>query len=249
MAIVVGIDEAGFGPILGPLVVSSCSFSLPQDLLGTNLWQILKKTAYNKRKHLAGRLLITDSKKAYTRSLGIKHLERTVLAALLCLGEKPATLNDLLAILCKDVLNRLSNYPWYKDAGKLPLPIDDPDKIIAASALASDLASNDITLKELKCCCLDVGFYNKMMDSVKNKANVLFTATSQLIKNAYDSNMQDDIEIIIDRQGGRTRYREHLLRCFPDMYLTIIRETQQASSYELKLDNRRVILHFVVDAD
>jgi ribonuclease HII len=249
MAVLVGIDEAGFGPILGPLVVSSCSFSLPQHLLKADLWQILKKTVSNKRKHIAGRLLITDSKKAYTRSLGIKHLERTVLAALLCLGEKPTTLNDLLALLCRDALDRLNQYPWYKDAGTLPIPADNKDKAIAAAALANDLADNDIALAGLKSCCLDVGFYNKMMDSVRNKASVLFTATSRLIKDAYDTHVQDELEIVIDRQGGRMRYREHLLRSFPDMSLTIIRETPNASSYELCADGRRMCLHFVVDAD
>jgi len=249
MAVLVGIDEAGFGPILGPLVVSSCSFSLPQHLLKADLWQILKKTVSNKRKRLAGRLLIADSKKAYTRSLGIKHLERTVLAALLCLGEKPTTLNEFLALLCQDALDRISQYPWYKDAGVLPIPADDKDKAIAAAALANDLADNNITLAGLKSCCLDVGFYNKMMDSVRNKASVLFTATSRLIKDAYDTHVQDELEIVIDRQGGRMRYREHLLRSFPNMNLTIMRETPNASDYELRADGRRMCLHFVVDAD
>ncbi len=70
MAVFVGIDEAGFGPILGPLVVSSSTFSLPHDLIGADLWQTLRKSLANKRKRLAGRLLITDSKKAYSKSLG-----------------------------------------------------------------------------------------------------------------------------------------------------------------------------------
>jgi ribonuclease HII len=42
MAVLVGIDEAGFGPILGPLVVSSSTFSLPRRLIKADLWQILR---------------------------------------------------------------------------------------------------------------------------------------------------------------------------------------------------------------
>ena len=64
MAILVGIDEAGFGPILGPLVVSSSTFSLPRQLLASDLWQVLRRSVGNRRKRLAGRLLIADSKKA-----------------------------------------------------------------------------------------------------------------------------------------------------------------------------------------
>ena len=82
MVVLVGIDEAGFGPLLGPLVVSSSSFSLPNNLLKTDLWQVLRNSVGNRRKRLAGRMLITDSKKAYSRAAGIKHLERTVLGCL-----------------------------------------------------------------------------------------------------------------------------------------------------------------------
>ncbi|MEA3226970.1 MAG: hypothetical protein U9Q07_13550, partial [Planctomycetota bacterium] len=100
MSILVGIDEAGYGPILGPLVVSSSALSLPHDLLKSDLWQILRKSLGNRRKRLAGRLLVTDSKKAYSRALGIKHLERTVLGTLKCLGKEPGTLVELIEVLC-----------------------------------------------------------------------------------------------------------------------------------------------------
>jgi len=249
MAILVGIDEAGFGPILGPLVVSSSTFSLPHHLLTADLWQILRKSVANKRKRLAGRLLITDSKKAYSKSLGIKHLQRTVLAAFRCLGEEPTALIELIKLLCPGCLERLSEYPWYRDAGNQRILVDDADKTIASTVLADDMALNGIKLLGLRSCCLDVAFYNKMMSSVKNKANVLFTATSQLIKNASDKFTNEDLQIMIDRQGGRIRYRRNLLRMFPDMELTILRESPQISSYELQADGKCMRLHFVVDAD
>jgi ribonuclease HII len=88
-----------------------------------------------------------------------------------------------------------------------------------------------------------------MVNSVKNKASVLFTATSQLIKNAFDNFKADDLQIIIDRQGGRTHYRKALLTMFPDTDLRILRESQTDSSYELKTDGKYMRLHFVVGAD
>lgn len=249
MAVLVGIDEAGFGPILGPMVVSSSTFSLAHDFLSSDLWQILRKSVGYKRKHLSGRLLITDSKRAYSKSLGIKHLQRTVLACLGCLGKKPATLNELIALLCPDCLERLSDYPWYKDAGNHRLLADEADKAIASLVLSQDLRSNGIELLELKSYCLDVAYYNKLVGNVKNKASVLFTTTSRLIKRAYDNFAGDDLQIVVDRQGGRVRYRAILQRMFPDMQLTILRESPAASSYELQADGRGMRLHFVVDAD
>jgi len=249
MVTLVGIDEAGFGPILGPLVVSSSTFSLPHHLLTSDLWQVLRKSVADKRRHLAGRLLIADSKKAHNKSLGIKHLQRTVLAALKCLGEEPTTLTELLSLLCPDCIEQLSEYPWYKKVDSQMLTADKADIAIVSQVLSDDLSANGIELLELKSRCLDVAYYNKMVGSVKNKANVLFTATSRLIKNAFDNFAGDDLQIMIDRQGGRVRYRKILQRMFPDMKLKILRESQQNSSYELQANGRFMRLHFVVGAD
>jgi len=249
MVVLVGIDEAGFGPILGPLVVSSSTFLLPHHFLTADLWQILRKSVGSRRKHLAGRLLITDSKKAFNKSLGTKHLKRTTLACLRCLGKKPATLTELLKLLCPDCLERLEAYPWYRDAGSYEILADETDTAIASAVLGEDFAANGIELLELKSYCLDVAYYNKMVSSVKNKASVLFTTTSQLIKNAFDNFAGDVLQIIVDRQGGRVRYRRILQRMFPAMELKILRESPAVSSYELQADGKQMRLHFAVDAD
>lgn len=249
MVILVGIDEAGYGPILGPLVVSSSIFSVPHNLLTSDLWQILSKSVSDRRKRLAGRLLITDSKKAYSRASGIRHLERTVLTVLKCLGKEPTTLTELLELLSPSCLERLSDYPWYQDIGDYSLSTDTADKEIASAVLTNDLTSNGIELLELKSCCLDVAYYNKMVAAVKNKANVLFSATCSLIKSAYDNFPGDDLQIIVDRQGGRVHYRKNLQRMFGDMELKILRESPATSSYELQAGGKTMRVHFVVGAD
>ncbi len=258
MAVIVGIDEAGFGPILGPLVISSSTFLLPHHLLTSDLWQVLKKSVADRRRHLAGRVLIADSKKAFSKSLGIKHLQRTVLACLKCLGKEPVTLTELLSLVSADCLQRLSSYPWYKDAGDQQISANKTDVAIAASVLQDDLASNELKLLELKSYCLDVAYYNKMVSAVRNKASVLFTATCALINSAFDNfaapafsceSKSGGLHIIIDRQGGRVRYCRVLQRMFPDMQLKILKETPAASSYELLRDGKQMRLHFAVGAD
>ena len=249
MVVLVGIDEAGFGPLLGPLVISSSTFSLPHNLLKADLWQILRKSIGMTRKRLAGRMLITDSKKAYSRAIGIRHLERTVLGCLKCLGKEPENLVELIELLCPDCIERLSAYPWYRDAGNHCLSADAADKGIVSTVLADDMGSNGIELLDMKSYCLDVGYYNKMIASVKNKANVLFSATSRLIQSALDKFEGDDLQIVIDRQGGRIHYRTQLQRMFGDMELKILGESPSDSSYEMRAGDKRMRLHFAVGAD
>ena len=249
MAILVGIDEAGFGPLLGPLVVSSSTFSLPQHLLKSDLWQVLRKSLSNRRKRLAGRLLVVDSKKAFSKSLGIKHLERTVLACLKCLSQEPATLAELMGILCPSCFERLSDYPWYEGTGIQLLSSNGADRNITSSVLLEDLVSNGMKLLDLKSDCLDVAYYNQMVDAMRNKANVLFSITARLIKRAYDRFSDDDLHIIIDRQGGRIRYRKHLQQLFGDLELKILRESPTMSSYQLQASGKHMRIHFVVGAD
>ena len=150
MAVLVGIDEAGFGPILGPLVVSSSIFSLPDELIRADLWDILRRSIANKRRHLAGRLLIADSKKAYSRSQGTKHLERTMLSCLKYLGQEPTTLTELISLLSPDCLERLSDYPWYKGADNCRFTADPADIALASAVLTDDLATNCVKLIKLK---------------------------------------------------------------------------------------------------
>jgi ribonuclease HII len=249
MAILVGIDEAGFGPILGPLVVSSSAFRVPDNLVWANHWEILRTSVSEKRTGLKGRLLIVDSKKAFTRTIGIKHLRRTVLATLKHLGSEPKNLTELISSLCPDCLEHIAEYPWYKKAGDYQLGGDNADIGIAVSMLRADLANQHIELLGLKSRCLEVEHYNRMVNAVDNKAKVLFTAVAELMQSAMRDFASDDLDIVIDRQGGRSHYQRQLQLMFGESQLRIIHEDQDRSSYEMKIGQRKIRVHFVVGAD
>ncbi len=249
MAVLVGIDEAGFGPILGPLVVSSCTFSLGENRVGQDLWQVLHKSVAKTRRHLRGRLLVTDSKKAHSKSMGLKHLERTVLSALRCLDHDVQSLTQLLGVLCPEGLGRLGAYPWYQHLQELALAGDDPDKAIAGSVLQQDMAQVGLKLLRLESRCLDVAYYNELVETVRNKSNVLFTQTCALIQHAWDDFPGEDLYLVVDRQGGRVHYRDSLLRMFPGLELRIVSEDQELSSYVLSNAKRSVHMSFQVKAE
>jgi ribonuclease HII len=249
MAILAGIDEAGFGPLLGPLVVSSSVFQTREDLSAADMWQVLRRSVGKTRTRLAGRLLIADSKKAYKRTEGVGHLERSVLASLAGLSKEPPDLTELVKCLCPDCLPRLLAYPWFQKLSSRRLPSGSPDLRIAAKVFGQDMAEAGVKLADLRSCCLDVAYYNTLMEQVKNKSSVLFGTTTLLIQHVLDLTRDESIHIAIDRQGGRVHYREPLLRSFPNMSLRIIEETEEKSAYEMRAGSRCMTLSFEVAAD
>jgi ribonuclease HII len=249
MAVLVGIDEAGFGPILGPLVVSSSTFHVPDNLVWANLWEVLRKSVSEKRARLNGRLLIADSKKAFTRAVGLKHLKKTVLATLNYLGKDPKSLTDLIMALCPDCLSHLNEYPWYRKIDDYSLDIESAGAQIGAAMLKTDFENTGVELLGLQSRILEVAYYNKMIEAVNNKAKVLFTAVAELMQLAIERFKNENIEIVVDRQGGRSHYRRELQLMFEDRELRVIHEDQDRSSYELSGGKNKLRVHFIVGAD
>ena len=76
MYVYAGIDEAGYGPMFGPLLVSRAVLGIPQlqpNDDGTNppqMWQRLSKAVCRKGNDRRGRIAVNDSKKLHTPSAG-----------------------------------------------------------------------------------------------------------------------------------------------------------------------------------
>ena len=90
--IIAGIDEAGYGPLLGPLIISAVAFELPGSL-GDEMPDIaaMLAPAVAVRPPLAhAALMIADSKLVHRLQNGLVHLElASILAAELGCSASP----------------------------------------------------------------------------------------------------------------------------------------------------------------
>src|SRR5689334_1036638 len=85
MAYILGTDEAGYGPNLGPLVISATLWQTPGDSCEVDLYELLAEIVApcpSREKTSLNRLVLGDSKALYDPKSGVSLLERGLLAAL-----------------------------------------------------------------------------------------------------------------------------------------------------------------------
>src|SRR5262249_25930047 len=119
MAWVLGIDEAGYGPNLGPFVMTAVACRAP-DGQG-DLWQLLRKALRRGGERRDGRILVDDSKVVYSGGKGLAALERGVFPVL---GLPSLLLRELIDRLCPAAAAELAREAWF--AGTTALPLDAP---------------------------------------------------------------------------------------------------------------------------
>ena len=241
-----GIDEAGYGPMLGPLCVGMSAFLVENHEEGgppPNLWEALEEGVCSSSRDKRRRIAVADSKKlkgaAKAKSHPLRHLERGVLAFLSTLNDEPILddLDDssLFQRLGADLPTTVST-PWYRSTTKLPLA-HEPDLItIAAARLRTVMQAAGIRPVAMACTSIDAGDLNARLASGANKAMVNQDAVLQQIFNARNAAETVGIElprIVVDRQGGRAYYREWLSTCIEGAKVRVIGETDRVSRYQV----------------
>src|SRR4051794_32927907 len=117
----VGIDEAGYGPNLGPLVMTAVVAEGPEDR-PPDLWADFAATVV-RAGGTDSRLWIDDSKKIYRGGFGLDRLETPCLTPLAASGrEPPITLGGLLEALDAGHLESVELSRWLDPGADPTIP-------------------------------------------------------------------------------------------------------------------------------
>jgi len=244
--ILAGIDEAGYGPVLGPLVVGACAFELPDGLESPCIWKRLKKVVSKNRSKTGRKLHFNDSKMVYSPSFGLKELERSVLAMSSCLHDFPNDLDGFLECVASHARPELAEHHWYARpaAEKFPLEHESVNLRIMANALKHEMQRQDTRCVYLSARVVSERPLNRLFNATRNKSNALFSVASIHLDALVKKFGQQNLTIFCDRQGGRAHYAPMLRQMFEDWALEVTEESAGKSVYSLKRDGHTVTILF-----
>lgn len=269
--IVIGVDEAGYGPNIGPLIVAGSAWRVPAEISEERFESLLRQHFCTRPwsegcKHVP----LGDSKQLYNTSVGLRTLEAGLLALLAQLtpGIAAPAVNDSQATqkssaaglagfdaLLECVANRtagawLASGPaWYS---RLPveLPITLPaNEILRLACLAKKrLARAGIELLAVRTCIVTELRFNQMVQRLGSKGRLLSTVTMELVSDLLSAYTESAIDVFCDRQGGRKKYSCVLLEAMPDDWFDTLDEAPMRSSYR-RQRAPHLQFHFTVGGD
>jgi len=252
VAIVAGIDEAGLGPVLGPLVMCASAFEVPDPSDGQSLWELLAPAVVRKPKRKSAALPIADSKKLFNRKSkrALRHLERAVLSMLAVGGRRPETVADLLAVVTLDAQRRAQAYPWYHpEKVALPRSVSGTDVALSANSLGVAMRKAGVRLLTIRAEPVFVGEFNRIVRATRNKSTAAISVMFRLVAHLWTRLKSGRMLINIDRQGGRMRYLSHLERAFEGCSFRILGEDEDRSTYEMSDARRTAEITFAVNSE
>lgn len=245
MPIIAGIDEAGYGPTLGPLVVTSTIFNIPGSAKN-NIWELLKEVTSDKICKSNDKIIVTDSKKVYSSSSGLQRLETTTLSFIYSLKGKIDSFKNLLISISKTNEENLDIYPWYaKKDIFMPVTSGYNDISNYVKKLSEEMKKRDVELIDITTVPITSYYFNEKVNKLGNKSVLLFNTCAKLILNIWNRFGEMSPTLFIDKHGGRNRYMHLLLPIFDNCFIRIHKEGNIESVYEVIGDNKNMMISFI----
>jgi hypothetical protein len=233
MAWRVGIDEAGYGPNLGPLVMTAVACRVRNDAADANLWRTLKAAVRRHTSKDARRLLVDDSKLVYSPARGLGTLELSVLSILHAATDRLlCSVHDLVVLLYRD--HELTGERWYTGATPIPLATAAAAIVENAQRFGAVCHEADVRWSHFRSVIVCPGRVNACIERYGSKGAVLSAGLVELLGAISVLEPVEPVHITVDKHGGRNFYGAALQESFPTGWVLPIVEGMEESIYEIQ---------------
>ncbi len=231
MQTLIGIDEAGFGPNLGPLIISATVWEIDANYQPDDLWDSLASVISQTRKVTADQIHVADSKEVHQSSKGIGPLERSVRVLLEASGHSLADWNSLSRHLDPH-WGTETGEPWFDEA-KLKLPIDTCEIISQqlAKSVQDCWGATGIKLRTIRSRIVPAREFNQYIDEWDSKSLLLSRLSLQLLDGLW--NRSEPTLIVCDKHGARNRYDDLIDEICDGDFIFRMEEGKAISRYKV----------------
>lgn len=241
----IGIDEAGYGPNLGPLVMSAVVAEGPGDR-PPDPWADCAATI-SRAGQPGGRLWVDDSKQVTRARNGRDRLDDAALAVLDAAGQgAPTSLGGLLAALGAGTAADAELAAWLDGADP---PFPRPGRP-AVKRPEFPFAGAPWRIVAVRSAVVGAARFNAGLARLGSKASVHFETFAQLVRDVWDVHpFRSLTQIRADKHGGRNFYGDLLRQAFPEAAVEAGVEGPELSRYRVAEPGRVLEIELMPRAD